>query len=475
MTHELRPYQIKNTNEILACLQREEDPLYVLPTGGGKTTVFTEVIGHRVRDGWQSCVFVHRIELLRQASERLKAEGIDHGVIAPGSDLTSHNVHVASIDTVGARLDTLTPWLHKLQLGIADEAHHAVANKWDRVLQLPRRRLGVTATPCRTDGKGLGETGLFKRLVRGPSIGELTRMGYLAPGEVYAPPTGLDLSKVGKRGGDYVLSQIAELTDTDELSMIARRWYAKLCPGQPAVVFCTTVEHAQHVAQAFAAAGWRAKSVDGTMRPAERDAAIGGLADGTVQVLTSCELIGEGLDIPAVSTALLLRPTESTGLYLQQIGRSLRPHEDKTNAFVIDLVGNTARHGMFDAERQWDLNAGIKGLERAVAATWRCRKCHRVMSKSDGAVIMVCSCGATQKTSGFASAQVESHPPIAGIQADTLIRMKFQDAIKNLQTHADLVAYGKLRNMAHPVAWARNVMEQRNQMRTRYQPRSAWR
>jgi superfamily II DNA or RNA helicase len=380
---------------------------------------------------------------------------------------------VASIDTVGARLGELEPWLKRLHLGIPDEAHHAVANKWDRVLQLMRRRFGVTATPCRTDGKGLGETGLFKRMVRGPSIGELTRLGYLAPAEVFAPPTGLDLSKVGKRGGDYVLSQIAALTDTDELALFARRWYAKLCPGQPAVVFCTTVEHARHVAEAFAAAGWRATSVDGSMHARDRDAAISGLGDGRVQVLTSCELIGEGLDIPAVSTGILLRPTESTGLFLQQIGRSLRPHEDKTNAFIIDLVNNTARHGMYDADRQWDLNAGIKGLERAVAATWRCRKCHRVTSKADGAAVMTCACGASQKTSGFASAQVESHPPIAGVAADTLMRMKFQDAVPLLKTSADLIAYGKLRKMAHPVAWARNVLEQRTQVRARYQPRRA--
>ena len=472
---ELRPYQKKNVAEILACLHRGENPLYVLPTGGGKTTVFTEVIGRRLQDGWSTCVFVHRIELLRQASNRLQAEGIDHGVIAPGHELTSHKVHVASIDTIGARLEALSPWLNSLDLGIPDEAHHAVANKWDRVLQLLRRRLGVTATPCRTDGKGIGSSGLFQRLVRGPSIGQLTADGYLAPAEVFAPPTGLHLSKVGKRGGDYVLSQIAELTDTDELSMIARRWYAKLCPGQPAVVFCTTVEHAQHVAQAFAAAGWRATSVDGSMRPAERDAAIGGLADGTVQVLTSCELIGEGLDIPAVSTGILLRPTQSTGLFLQQIGRSLRPHADKTNAFIIDLVGNTARHGMYDADRQWDLNAGVKGLERIVASTWRCRKCHRVMSKPTQDAVMKCPCGGALKVAGFAPARIEAHPPIAGIPAEHLMQMKFKDAVALLKGIDDLVAYGKLRNMEKPVAWARFVVDQRAQYRARFSPRRSFR
>jgi superfamily II DNA or RNA helicase len=470
----LRPYQEKNVAEILACLARGESPLYVLPTGGGKTEVFvaaTEAVGCA---GWETAIFVHRKELLRQASKRLTQAGIPHGVIAPGCDLTSHRVHVASIDTVGARLEALTPWLKRLHLGIADEAHHAVASKWDRVLQMLPRRLGVTATPCRTDGRGLGETGLFQRMVRGPGIAELTRMGYLAPAAVYAPPTGLDLSKVAKRGGDYVIGQLAGLVDVDVLTLTAVRWYARKCLGDPAVVFCTTVEHAKHVAEAFAAHGWRARSVDGTMRDADRDAAIGGLADGSVQVLTSCELIGEGLDIPAVSAAILLRPTESTSLYLQQIGRALRPHEDKTEATILDLVGNTARHGMYDADRQWDLKGGLRGLERAVAGTWRCRKCHRVQGRPETDRVMTCTCGATtQKTSGFASAVVESHPPIAGIDADTLMRMKFANAVKHLKTYADLVAYGRLRKMEHPNAWAKMTMQRREDTKARFRPCAA--
>jgi superfamily II DNA or RNA helicase len=467
----LRPYQQKNVNEILACLQRGEDPLYVLPTGGGKTEVFCNATETVVSAGWDVAIFVHRVELLRQASKRLTSKGIDHGVIAPGHDLTSHKVHVASIDTIGARLESLTPWLKRLQLAIPDEAHHSVANKWDRVLQLPHRRFGATATPCRTDGKGLGETGLFKRLVRGPSIKELTGLGYLAPGEVYAPPTGLDLSKVGKRGGDYVLSQIAALTDTDELSLIARRWYAKMCPGQPAVVFCTTVEHAKHVCEAFAAAGWRARSVDGKMSSTERDAAIGGLADGSVQVLTSCELIGEGLDIPAVSADILLRPTESTGLFLQQIGRALRPHEDKTHATILDLVGNTARHGMFSADRQWDLRSGIRGLELVVAATWRCRKCHRVHERPSEFAAMSCGCGSVQKSNGIAPVKVDAMPGINGVSADTLFRMKLGDAVKVCKTIDDYKALGIIKG--YKPGWAIHAYQQVVTYRNRFRRRVA--
>lgn len=477
----LRPYQQKNVGELLACLSRGESPLYVLPTGGGKTQGFCAVTADRVADGWEVGIFVHRIELLRQASNRLRSLGIDHGIIAPGHDLTSHRVHVASIDTVGARLDSLTPWLKRLPLAIPDEAHHSVAGKWDRVLQLPRQRLGVTATPCRTDGKGIGETGLFHRIVRGPSIRELTAAGFLAPGHVYAPPTGLDLTKVAKRGGDYVLGQLASAVDNDALTVVALRWYDKISlpdildgkSPPPAVVFCTTVEHSRHVAEAFVRHGVLATSVDGSMRPAERDAAIGGLADGKVQVLTSCELIGEGLDIPAVSAAILLRPTESTSLFLQQVGRSLRPHTDKTHATILDLVGNTARHGMYDSDRQWDLKSGLKGLERAVAGTWRCRSCHRVWSRPNDTVVMHCDCGQSQQVNGFNPAAVDALPPIAGIPADKLLRMPWKDALSACKTTTDLLAFAHAREITgRPIknarAWARMVMDQRNAYRSRF-------
>jgi hypothetical protein len=152
-------------------------------------------------------------------------------------------------------------------------------------------------------------------------------------------------------------------------------------------------------------------------------------------------------------------------------GRALRTHADKSHAVILDLVGNGGRHGMYDAPRPWDLKGGLNGLEKAVQATWRCRKCSRMHERPEGHIHMRCSCGNTQVVSGFASAAVESHPPIAGIQADVLLRMKFKDAVAALKTRSDLVAYGRLRRMEHPVAWAENVLRTRNQYRSRFQPR----
>ena len=474
----LRPYQDRAVNEVLAYFQRGARGVALeSPVGSGKTTMGMEVVDRLIKSGKKGAWTAHRIELGDQASERADLYGIPHGRIMPGHDLTSHPFHICSIDTLSARKESLAEWLESLDFLVIDEAHHVISASWSDIARRARRaqKLALSATFYRLDGKSVNEDGILDKVVRCPGVQNLTGMGYLAPVHVYAPPTNLDLSRVKKIGGDFALGQMARAVEAAGLEIIGRRWYAEKAPGEPAIVFCPTLEQAERSAAAYRSAGWRAFSVDGTMSAKERARIVGGLADGGTQVLTSVSLLGEGFDCPAVSVVIMERPTASTGLFEQMGGRGARVHEDKSHFTILDLVGNTMRHGMWGNIRLWSLDGGLKGLERAVAATWRCRKCHRVMSKPDITAIMQCSCGATQKTSGFASAQIESHPPIAGIQADTLVRMKFQDAIENLETQSDLVAYGKLRKMEHPVAWAKTVIKSREQMRARFQPRSACR
>lgn len=470
----LRIYQDRAVAEILAWLQRGSDGVLLeSPVGSGKTTMGMDAVKTALSMGWTVAWFTHRKELADQASERATGEGIAHGRLMPGCELTPHKLHVASIDTVTARMGRLKAWLGSVDLAVFDEAHHIAAKSWTNIADaMPRaRNLGLTATPFRLDGKGLGESGHFRHVVRCPSIRDLTRAGWLAPAKVYAPPTDLDLGGVKTRAGDYALNEVAAAVARSGISVIGRRWYARHAPGQPAIVFCPTVELAEASAAAYRAAGWAATSVDGTMSARDRAAAIDGLADGSVQVLTSCALIGEGLDIPAVACAILERPTASTSLYVQMIGRALRPHTDKTHAVILDLVGNAGRHGMHDAERPWDLKGGLKGIERAVQATWRCRKCSRVHEKPDQSAHMACGCGNAQAVSGFSPIAVDAHPPVAGVPADQLVRMKFKDAVKLLKTRADLIAYGKLRRMQHPVAWADNVLRTRESYKRKFQPR----
>ncbi|MBV8521142.1 MAG: DEAD/DEAH box helicase [Acetobacteraceae bacterium] len=351
----LRPYQEGAIDNIRAAYQGgARAPLLVMPTGGGKTIVFAHVTMLANARGTRTLVVAHRIELIRQASAKLTHAGVQHGIIAPDYPETAHPVQVGSIQTLARRLDRLP----EFDLIIIDEAHHAVAGQWASLIeaQPQARLLGVTATPERLDGKGLGVEagGPFDWLVQGPSVRELIAWGNLTPARVFAP-TNPDLSGIRTERGDFEIHSLASAMAAPAIIGDAVGHYTRHAPGKPAIAFCVTVEHAEDVARAFREAGWRATCAHGGTPAAERDAAIAGLGDATTQILTSCEIVSEGLDVPAIGAAILLRPTQSLPLYMQQVGRGLRPAPGKDHLIVLDHAGNTHRHGLIDDDRQWVL------------------------------------------------------------------------------------------------------------------------
>lgn len=375
----LRDYQNKGVRDIkTSYLSGAKSTLFVLPTGGGKTVLFTYIAQAAARKGSKVLILVHRIELLRQTSLTLKKFGVRHGIINPKYRANyAEAVQVASVQTIVNRL-------HKIPIGfdlcIVDEAHHATASTWAKVIEhYNARTLGVTATPCRSDGKGLGRKagGLFDDLVLGPSMGSLIDAGYLVKPRCFAPPPKVDLSGVKSTGGDYNKKQLAEATDRPTITGDAVEHYRSLAHGRPAVAFCVSIKHAEHVASAFRAHGYRAFAVSGKTDADERDRILAGLGNGSVDIVASCDLISEGTDIPAIGAAILLRPTQSTGLYLQQVGRALRTADGKSDAIILDHVGNIIRHGMPDADRDWTLDGEIKkkGKKREVEAALNIQQC----------------------------------------------------------------------------------------------------
>jgi DNA repair protein RadD len=360
-------------------------PLLVLPTGGGKTAVFSFVTVGAVARGNRVLILVHREELLDQGSASLAGFGVSHGMIAPGYPFQpGERVQVASVQTVVRRFHRLAAADWRPDLIVIDEAHHAVAGSWRKVTEhWPAARvLGVTATPCRMDGAGLVD--VFDDMVEGPQICELIGRGYLAPPEVYAPPVVAELGGLPTRGGDFARDVAADRMDKPTVTGDAISHYSRICPGAPAIAFCVSVAHAEHVAAEFRARGWQAASLDGTMAKADRRDRIRDLADGRLHVLTSCDLISEGTDIPVVTAAIKLRPTKSLGLELQQTGRVLRPiyapgydlstdegrlaaiaAGPKPAAIILDHVGNVKIHGLPDEPREWTLAGRAKGSRAA--------------------------------------------------------------------------------------------------------------
>jgi DNA repair protein RadD len=382
---QLRPYQADAVAQLRAAYSSgKRAPLFVLPTGGGKTFVFSFVANNATARGKRVCILVHRQELLLQASRSLTAIGVKHGLIAPGHVQNQEAVQVASVQTLGRRIARQR---FNFDLVIIDEAHHAVAGTWKRLIEaMPAARiLGVTATPVRSDGKGLSD--VFDHLVFGPSVESLIDMGFLVRPVVYAPPTALDMSGVRVRGGDFDQRDVADRMDKPTITGDAVKHYTRLCPGKPAIAFCASVAHAQHVAEQFKASGYSARSVDGTMLDSERRQAIADLGNGRLQVLTSCDIVSEGTDVPVVEAAILLRPTQSTGLYLQQVGRALRPAPGKDRAIILDHVGNCLRHGLPDDHREWSLDgaprsARSKSDDEPDVTVKQCEKCFAVFKPS---------------------------------------------------------------------------------------------
>lgn len=383
----LYDYQQKSVNAIRYKFKEGyKSPMFVLPTGGGKTVCFTYISKQSSLKGSNVLILVHRVELLKQTSSALDKFGVNHGLINPKfTPNYESKVQVASVQTLVNRLDKIpVP-----DLIIIDECHHAIAGSWKKVINHFDNALvlGVTATPVRGDGKGLGQDygGVFDSIVSGPSIAELIERGFLVKPRVYAPPQKIDFSKVNIVRGDFDKKQVAKIMDKPTITGDAVDHYKKLCDGVPAVAFCSSVKHAIHVAEEFRNQGYKAYAVDGGMEDKERTRILDGLGNGSVDIVTSCDLISEGTDIPAIECAILLRPTQSESLYIQQVGRALRTSDNKDYAFILDHVGNTLVHGMPDMDRVYSLEGKKQNRrkktddEKNILAV-QCERCYQVYS-----------------------------------------------------------------------------------------------
>jgi DNA repair protein RadD len=361
----LRPYQIECIEDLRrAFVGGRRAPVLQLPTGAGKTIVLAEVIRLAAAKERRVLLLVHRRELIRQTAAKLALADVPHGIIAAEFEPDPEAlVQVASVQSLVRRADTLVD----VDLVIIDEAHHGRAKLWHCLVErYPKARLlGATATPARLDGRGLGveDGGLFDVLVTGPSTRDLIFHGYLSPTRCFVPRRRLELAGVRSRAGDYVTSDLVLRVDRPEIAGDAVEQYALHADHLPCIAYCCNVAHAKSVAAAFRTAGYRAECVHGDLKVRDRDRLIAGLGTGEIELLTSGDLISEGLDVPNVGAVILLRPTKSLTLYLQQVGRGMRPAPGKDALVVLDHVGNVIEHGLPDQERKWSL-AGVEEIKK---------------------------------------------------------------------------------------------------------------
>lgn len=449
---ELRDYQKQAVSDLREAFKEYKNVLYCLPTGAGKTAIFSYITS-RVSERQKSVyILVHRQELLLQASKKLAEYSIPHGRISSKSSISKDLIQVCSVQTFANRLN----YYKKPDLIIIDECHHAVAGSYQTILNhYPMAKvLGVTATPERLDGNGLGA--IFQKLIIGPSISELIDMGFLSKVRVFAPQN-IDLSKISTSQGDYSKSQISELVDTPRITGNAIEHYRKYATGQPGIVFCVTIKHAQDVANEFNLAGIPAKCIDGTIDYQTRKKIIAGLGV-EYKILTSCEIVSEGTDIPAVSVAILLRPTLSLGLYLQQVGRCLRPYPGKDYAIVLDHVGNCHRHGLPDDEREWSLDS-TKRTRKSVEEKVKIRTCSKCYTVFNPTKTQCPNCNETYET-------LDKIPEIEEGELEEVKKEEQINKRKMIAQAKDLKTLQEVgRKLGYNPGWAYHVFTARNAKR----------
>lgn len=355
---QLRDYQQELVDAACAEIRNgRRSVLCVCATGGGKSYCFMDMAS---RCKGKVLVLVHRGELKEQHVREFRK-----------NEIPMDNITVETVQTVYRHLDDYDD----IRVVIADEAHLFMARTFKAVVEHFKSQgaytIGFSASPCRLDGSSMSD--IFDSMVDGPQTAELIDKKRLCPYEYYAPLT-VDVSELKKQRGDYVTSEVENLMEPAIYGRVIDE-YKRLCPDKQAIAFCCSIKHSQQVAQQFRDAGIVAQHVDGNTPAKEREAIMAAFRAGDIQILTNVNLFSEGISVDGIGAVIMLRPTASLALCLQQWGRGLR-YQDGKVCTIIDCVGNYTRHGLPDEHREWTLEGNVKEhKEHNEDGTFTARQC----------------------------------------------------------------------------------------------------
>lgn len=455
---ELRPRQAKAIADVRNAYRAgHRSVLLCAATGFGKTHTAAEIIKSALARGNDVWFLAHLREILEDTARRLDAANIPHGYIMAGMPRNPFQpVQIVSVQTAARR-----PVVRQPGLIIIDEAHLAVADTYKKVIEAAGNPplLGLTGTPCRLDGRGLGE--LFDVIIPTCSTADLIDEGLLAPIRYYAP-TKPDLTGIRSQAGDYAVAQLAEAVDQPSIIGDAVIHYRKYAHGRRAVAFCVNIAHAEHTAAAFAAAGYRAVAISGKSTREQRNAALTGLRQGTIDVVCNCALWVAGVDCPEIGCIILLRPTKSLTMYLQSVGRGLRTAPGKANLVVLDHASCVFTHGFPSDPREWTLDAKPKrsGNAPAVQECPSCYACHPPAPQCP-------ACGHLYiRDAPLITGPAELDGHLVEINPDQVRRQRAAEQAK-AQTLDQLIEVGRRRGMKHPSGWARHILAARQRKQAR--------
>lgn len=350
---ELRPYQHTAIENVKLAIRKGKKSIMVCsPTGSGKGVMLSHIINQAAIKGSKVLFLVHRQEILYQISDYLQKYDVPHGIIKAGEYWSnSHTTNVASIQTLYSRRERIN--LCPADVVIIDEAHHATAPTYKKVIDrfTGRVMIGFSATPARKTGMGLGN--MFDELIQVATIQQLTDMGFLVPIRYFAPVVP-DLTGVKVTAGDYNQKQLDQVMSGQLVGDMVEWWF-KVGEGRQTVVFASGVAHSVAIRQKFEECGVITAHLDGETLADERKDIIDRYRKGEIQILTNCAILTEGVDVPNISCVILARPTKSLPLYMQMVGRGMRPAPGKDNMILLDHAGAVYEHGMCHEITEWEL------------------------------------------------------------------------------------------------------------------------
>ena len=418
----------------------------VLPCRSGKSYIMARMI-----QGAKSNVLVlaHRHTLINQHKELLKKLGV-----------LSSRVRVESVFTEASRLVQHDP--DEVDLIIIDEAHLSEAASYRKVCEFYKcRRVLFTATPARLDGKPLT---LADTLITGITADELIKTGAISEYDYYAPDLNLDIDSVDMVAGEYNNGQLTELMCQTAIYGDVLKYYRQLGDNRQAIAYCTSVKHSEQTAKMFTDNGISAISIDGSMSQKERNTKMDMFKNGEVQILCNCNLISEGVTLPNASVALLLRPTMSLPLFIQQSCRVLTPVQGK-KAVIIDFVNNVQKHGMPTEAHRWSLTHYIEKRkqfnEDGALNIRQCENCFKCFKTAP-----VCPyCGYTYKVKGreLKSIKDVELKKIEAVQREEQEKQKKEARREQgmCKSYQELYELAKKRGYKNPSGWAYFIMKGR--------------
>lgn len=374
----LRPRQLQAIADTRAAIAKgKRAPIIVCATGGGKTLIASGIIQGVIAKGKKALFLAHRQELIDSAHDKLRAFGIESGIIKAGRGMALvYPVQVASVQTLVRRMDRLA---FRPDVVLIDESHLSNAQTYKKIVEFYGNPIlvGLSATPQRLsgDGLGIGHGGMFDCFIPAGTTRELIDEGFLCPFKYYAPPRLFDTAGIKTIAGELDQHELEERTDRPTITGDFLAHWNRLAKGLPTMVFAVGVKHAEHIAEQARAQGIRAVAVNGKSDDSLRSQALKNVQSGAIDMIVNVGLFVEGLDCPALACLGDLAFTKSITRYRQKIGRVLRTHPGKPHAIILDHVGNVEKHGLPDMPVQWSLEGRKKSKKEKPIAIRQCPQC----------------------------------------------------------------------------------------------------